>query len=436
MMKYGFKCAAALVFCVFSLSDAAAQTADVLRRLNAKYDRVMPFDEGLAVVSENGRYGYVDTLGKVVVPLIYDEAASFRNGRATVSKGKAEACKQAMIDRSGREITPFAWDHLGSVADGVAVAWTRKGTVRSYALVDTLGRVTPLEYAVCGDFSNGYASVGVGVLTVEKVVQPGMSRIPDKLTFTGKYGYITTDGKLAIPVQFDEAASVGSAVIDGEDGRHIARSLRMHTGDALTLSDSAGTDYTGEIESITGDTVMVRLTDKFKNRSEPTLRVTLYPGMPKADKLELITQKAVELGVTKIVPVLTSRSVSRPDAKSVSKKQERLQRIALEAAKQSGRGIIPEIGKMTDLESALKTAPGKKILFYEGGGEALGTLVSPDEAEVSVFIGPEGGFDAAEVQLAKQYGAAPATLGPRILRTETAPLAALSVLMYITGNMQ
>ena len=119
--------------------------------------------------------------------------------------------------------------------------------------------------------------------------------------------------------------------------------------------------------------------------------------------------------------------------KSVSKKQERLQRIALEAAKQSGRGIIPEIGKMTDLESALKTAPGKKILFYEGGGEAL---VSPDEAEVSVFIGPEGGFDAAEVQLAKQYGATPATLGPRILRTETAPLAALSVLMYITGNMQ
>ena len=158
--------------------------------------------------------------------------------------------------------------------------------------------------------------------------------------------------------------------------------------------------------------------------------------MPKADKLELITQKAVELGVTKIVPVLTSRSVSRPDAKSVSKKQERLQRIALEAAKQSGRGIIPEIGKMTDLESALRTAPGKKILFYEGGGEALGALISPDEAEVSVFIGPEGGFDAAEVQLAKQYGAAPATLGPRILRTETAPLAALSVLMYITGNMQ
>lgn len=237
-------------------------------------------------------------------------------------------------------------------------------------------------------------------------------------------------------VQFDEAASSGLAVIDGEDGRHIARSLRMRTGDVLTLSDGAGIDYTGEITSITGDTVEVRLTDKIQNKSEPTLRVTLYPGMPKADKLELITQKAVELGVTKLVPVLTSRSVSRPDGKAALKKQERLQRIALEAAKQSGRGIIPEIGKMTDLESALKTAPGRKILFYEGGGEALGALVQPDETEVSVFIGPEGGFDPAEVELAKQYGAAPATLGPRILRTETAPLAALAVLMYITGNMQ
>ena len=110
-------------------------------------------------------------------------------------------------------------------------------------------------------------------------------------------------------VQFDEAASVGSAVIDGEDGRHIARSLRMHTGDALTLSNGAGTDYTGEIESIMGDTVMVRLTDKFKNRSEPTLRVTLYPGMPKADKLELITQKAVELGVTSTMPSSSARLV-------------------------------------------------------------------------------------------------------------------------------
>ncbi len=208
MMKY---CFTYIVFalCVFSLSDAAAQSADVLRKLNAKYDRITQFDDGLARVSKNARYGYVDTEGQLVVPLIYDDAARFHNGYAAVGKGEAENRKWALIARSGREITPFAWDRLGHVNDGIAVAWTREGTARSYVLVDTLGHVMPLEYAVCNDFSNGYAAVGVGELTVEKVIQPGMSRVPDKLTFTGKYGYITPDGKLAIPVQFDEAGKFG-----------------------------------------------------------------------------------------------------------------------------------------------------------------------------------------------------------------------------------
>lgn len=211
MMKCRFKCATlfALCLCAFSLLEAAAQPADVLRRLHAKYDRVTQFDDGLARVSKNSRHGYVDTLGKVVVPLVYDDAVRFHNGYAAVGKGGDEDRKWALIDRSGREITPFAWDHVGNVNDGVAVAWTREGAARSYALVDTLGRVTPLEYAVCGDFSNGYAAAGVGELTVEKVVQPGMSRVPDKLTFTGKYGYITPDGKPAIPAQFDEAGKFG-----------------------------------------------------------------------------------------------------------------------------------------------------------------------------------------------------------------------------------
>ena len=149
MMKCRFKCAALFALCAFSLSEAAAQPADVLRRLNAKYDRVTQFDDGLARVSKNSRHGYVDTLGKVVVPLVYDDAVRFHNGYAAVGKGGYEDRKWALIDRSGREITPFAWDHVGSVNDGVAVAWTREGAARSYALVDTLGRVTPLEYAVC-----------------------------------------------------------------------------------------------------------------------------------------------------------------------------------------------------------------------------------------------------------------------------------------------
>lgn len=122
MMKCRFKCTALFALCAFSLSEAAAQPADVLRRLHAKYDRVTQFDDGLARVSKNSRHGYVDTLGKVVVPLVYDDAVRFHNGYAAVGKGGDEDRKWALIDRSGREITPFAWDHVGSVNDGVAVA--------------------------------------------------------------------------------------------------------------------------------------------------------------------------------------------------------------------------------------------------------------------------------------------------------------------------
>ena len=235
-------------------------------------------------------------------------------------------------------------------------------------------------------------------------------------------------------LRFD--TEVKQAVIDGEDGRHISRSLRMRIGEALTVSDGNGFDYDGEIEAISGDTVTVRLHTQYKNESEPTLRVTLYPGMPKGDKLELVVQKATEMGACGITPVLTDRSVSRPDAKSAKKKQERLQRIALEAAKQSGRGAVPQSGAMIGFKEAVRNAKGTKILFYEGGGLPLSKCLPAGEAEVSVFIGPEGGFAPEEVEFAKENGVVTATLGPRILRTETAPLAALSILMYMTGNME
>lgn len=235
-------------------------------------------------------------------------------------------------------------------------------------------------------------------------------------------------------LRFD--TEIKEAVIDGEDGRHISRSLRMRIGEALTVSDGCGFDYDGEIEAISGDTVTVRLTNQYKNESEPSLHVTLYPGMPKGDKLELVVQKSTEMGACGVTPVLTERSVSRPDAKSAAKKQERLQRIALEAAKQSGRGAVPQIGIMTSFKEAIRSAKGTKILFYEGGGLPLSKCLPADETEVSVFIGPEGGFAPEEVEFAKENGVVTATLGPRILRTETAPLAALAVLMYITGNME
>ena len=235
-------------------------------------------------------------------------------------------------------------------------------------------------------------------------------------------------------LRFDD--DIKQAVIDGEDGRHISRSLRMRIGEALTVSDGSGYDYDGEIEEISGDVVTVRLLTQYKNKSEPTLRVTLYPGMPKGDKLELVVQKATEMGASEITPMLTDRSVSRPDAKSAAKKQDRLQRIALEAAKQSGRGAVPQVGTMTSFKEAVRNAKGTKILFYEGGGLPLSKCLPADETGASIFIGPEGGFAPEEVEFAKENGVITATLGPRILRTETAPLAALSILMYITGNME
>ena len=231
-------------------------------------------------------------------------------------------------------------------------------------------------------------------------------------------------------IQFDAAAQAGSAVLDGEDGRHIARALRMRPGERVTLCDGVGFDYDGEIESIAGDSVAVRITGKRRNESEPALRVALYPGMPKADKLELVTQKATELGVSEICPVLTARSVSRPDAKAAAKKQERLQRIALEAAKQSGRGAVPAVSALTDFRTAVQNAKGAKILFYEGGGAPLSACLPAGETEVSVFIGPEGGLSADEAGELKKMGIVSVSLGKRILRTETAGVAATAMILY------
>ncbi|MBR1532684.1 MAG: RNA methyltransferase, partial [Eubacterium sp.] len=173
------------------------------------------------------------------------------------------------------------------------------------------------------------------------------------------------------------------------------------------------------------------------NDSEPDCKVTIYQGVPKGSKMEDIIQKCTELGVCKIVPTLTKRCVSRPDEKGAKKKNERYSKIALEAAQQSGRGIIPEIAPQVTLKQALADDNSDlKIVFYEGGGEPLTSLVAPDVKSVSVYIGPEGGFDGDEVELIKAGGASVATLGKRILRTQTAPVAALTAIMLLTNNLE
>ena len=239
-----------------------------------------------------------------------------------------------------------------------------------------------------------------------------------------------------MPRFFIDGTADGRAYIAGADALHIAKALRMRPGEALTLCDGKGTDFEGVLETVTDRQVTVRITVSRPSQAEPTRAVTLYQGLPKGDKMDWIVQKAVELGVTAVVPVATRRSVARLEGKA-DKKQERWQRIAAEAAGQCGRGILPAVERPLSWNQALSRLSGEPALvFYEGGGRPLRELVTPSTRRLSVFVGPEGGFDPEEIDAIRRQGGGVATLGPRILRCETAPLAALTLLMHLSGNME
>lgn len=244
-----------------------------------------------------------------------------------------------------------------------------------------------------------------------------------------------------MPRFFIENVSGDAITVSGQDAAHISRSLRMKTGDTLTVCGGQGVDYLCVIESVTDSEVFLRVTGTVPTTSEPSVRLTLYQGLPKGDKLELVIEKTVELGIHTIVPVLMQRSVSRPDAKAATKKLERYRKLALSAAKQCGRGIVPTVSPMIDF----RELPGKLashqsvIFFYECGGQPLSAVMDSVRREkltdIAIVIGPEGGFAPAEAQALQEAGAVTATLGRRILRTETAPIAATAAIMFATGNM-
>ena len=224
-------------------------------------------------------------------------------------------------------------------------------------------------------------------------------------------------------------------VIVGENAKHI-KVLRMREGEALTIVTPAQTQCEGEIETLSADGVTVKILSKQPCRNEPDVFVTLYQALPKGDKMDYIIQKCVELGVSRVVPMLTARCVSRPDAKSLRRKRERWQKIALQAAMQSRRGIIPEVADCVTLREAaeLTKQNDKTVFFYEMGGASVKEILAEKPRAVGMFIGSEGGFEESEAALVCASGAQAATLGRRILRAETAPLAALSVIMYQTDN--
>lgn len=224
----------------------------------------------------------------------------------------------------------------------------------------------------------------------------------------------------------------------GEDALHIKKSLRMKAGEELTLVTPASIQHRCRIDDISDrGEVSVTVHESKPCTQEPNVKVTLYQGLPKGDKMDFIVQKAVELGVAEIVPVLTDRSISRPDEKSMSKKISRWQKIALGAAQQARRGTVPTVLPLLSLEEASKRAGlgDASLVFYEGGGKSLSALLQGTPKSIGIFIGSEGGFDEKEIARLNASGIENATLGKRILRAETAPLAALTAIMLLTGNL-
>ena len=224
--------------------------------------------------------------------------------------------------------------------------------------------------------------------------------------------------------------------VTGSDARHIGFSLRMKPGEKITFCHG-GTDYNSVIETITENEVLCRVESSEPSRSEPTVSLTLYQAYPKQDKLEFIIQKTTELGIARIVPFISARCVARPDEKSYAKKRERFCKIAEEAAKQSGRGIIPEIAPLMTINEAINDMKNHdlKLFCYENGGERLGNITMPQSGSIALMIGSEGGFERAEAEAAETAGAVQIWLGERILRCETCPVAVTAIIMNLTENM-
>lgn len=227
-----------------------------------------------------------------------------------------------------------------------------------------------------------------------------------------------------------------SIYIEGSDVNHIKNVLRMKIGEELQISDGNNKKYLCEIETMTSDEVCVAIKEEQSADTELPSKIYLFQGLPKSDKMELIVQKAVELGAYEIIPVATKRAVVKLDAKKASKKVERWNSIAESGAKQSGRNVIPKVADMMSFKEAVQYAKALDVILIpyelaEGMQETKAVIESirPGQS-VGIFIGPEGGFETAEVDYAMEHGVKPITLGKRILRTETAGLTTLSILMY------
>lgn len=321
------------------------------------------------------------------------------------------------------------------------VGYEKYDIVVANILADVLVPLTPV---ILHQLKTGGIYITSGIIdakeetVVEAVKEAGLEVL--EVTYQGEWVSVTARKIRRIimhqffvtPMQVKE----DHIYIEGLDVNHIKNVLRMKVGEALKVSDGNNRKYLCEIESMTAQQVCVRIVEEQQVDTELPSKIYLFQGLPKSDKMELIVQKAVELGAYEIIPVATKRAVVKLDEKKALKKVERWRGIAESGAKQSGRSVIPKVTNVMSYKDALTYARGLDILLIpyelaEGMKETKQVIEEIKRGQsVGIFIGPEGGFETQEVEDAIANGARAITLGKRILRTETAGLTTLSILMY------
>ena len=231
----------------------------------------------------------------------------------------------------------------------------------------------------------------------------------------------------------------GRLRIEGEEVKHVRKVLRLKAGDEIVVFDGAGKEYEGRIVEERPSSVEVMVQNIFISEKESHLGITLAQSLLKGEKMDYLIQKATELGVKEIVPFFSSRSIPRFEKTNALKRQERWKKIAIEASKQCGRGVVPDIEPLQDYSEMVQNIPQEflRLVLWEIGGAKLKEILKGSEEKKQIFfiVGPEGGLTPEEIELAKQNGFAPVTLGKRILRAETASLCFLSVLQYELGDV-
>ena len=231
----------------------------------------------------------------------------------------------------------------------------------------------------------------------------------------------------------------GLAALPAEEAKHARKVLRLKPGDEICAMDGAGRRWRGEIAPGTGEALSVRLLEPLPD-NEPPVRVTVYEGLPKADKLDLIAQKLTELGAAALVPLRMERCVVKLDGKDGERRRERLEKIAREAAKQCRRARPLEVSAPMDWKDAVRAMARHDLLLIPWEEARDGRLIEvrrqcPDARDIGIVVGPEGGISPEEMERLAAAGGRAVTLGPRILRTETAAVAAAALAMGLWGDI-